>query len=201
MFAVGHLALGYLMGKTASKMLKIDVNIPLLLVLSVLPDIDLLVPGLRHRGPTHSIILLGLLFIPFFTLYRKKALLYFVALIQHFLLGDFVAGGGSQILWPFTPSFYGIQIEMTGLQNIVTEWISFLLFLTIMLKTNDIKTFFHHNWSNLLLSIPVFTALLPTFLNFPSYVPLELVAPHLVYIALFMIAILMDFKHMLLKRF
>lgn len=194
MYAVGHIALGYLMGKIGSKALKVDVNIPLLLVLSVLSDIDLLIPGLKHRGPTHSIILASLLFIPFLALYRKMAILYFASLIQHSLLGDFITGGG-MLLWPFSSSFYGIQIEMMSLTNISIEWISFVLFLAAMLKTGDMKEFFHHHSSNLLLSIPIFTALLPTFLNFPAYVPLELVAPHLVYIMLFAISILVGFEY------
>jgi len=195
MFAVGHLALGYLTGKATSKTFKTDANIPLLLVLSILPDIDLLIPGLRHRGPTHSIILLSLLFIPSFALYRKKTVPYFVALIQHSLLGDFIAGGGTQLLWPLTPNLYGIQIQMTSLTNIAMEWFSFLLFLTVMLETKEMKIFFHPHSSNLLLSIPISTALLPTFLKFPTYVPLALIAPHLAYITLFTIPILIDLKH------
>ena len=197
MFAVGHLSLGYLFGKATSKMLKTRVNIPLLFSLSVLPDIDLLIPGLKHRGPTHSIILFILLFIPFFTFYRKKATPYFVTLIQHSFLSDFITGEGAQLLWPFTPNFYsvqtilGIQIKMTSLTNIMMEWVSFLLFLAVMLGTKDVKTFFHPRLSNLLLSIPVFTTLLPTFLKIPTYVPLELMAPHLAYITLFTISILM----------
>jgi len=195
MFAVGHLSLGYLTGKATSKMLKTDVSIQLLLVLSVLPDIDLLIPGLRHRGPTHSIILFSLLFIPFFILYRKKATPYFIALIQHSLLGDFIAGGGTQILWPLTPSLYGTRIEITSLTNIIIEWVSFLLFLVVTLETKDLQIFLHPHSLNLLLSVPIATALLPTFLNFPLYVPLELIAPHLAYITLFTVSILIDLEH------
>jgi len=195
MFAVGHLALGYLTGKATSNMFKTNISIPLLLVLSILPDIDLLIPGLRHRGPTHSIILSSLLFIPFFTLCKKKATPYFIALIQHSILGDILVGGRTQLLWPLTPNFYGIQIEMTSLTSILIEWISFLLFLAVVLETRDIKIFFHPHSSNLLLSIPIFTALLPTFLSFPLYVPLELIAPHLAYITLFTVSILIDLKH------
>jgi len=81
MFAVGHSSLGYLTGKATSKILRTDANIPLLLMLSVLPDIDLLIPGLRHGGPIHSVMLSSLLFISFFILYRKKAIPYFIAVI------------------------------------------------------------------------------------------------------------------------
>jgi hypothetical protein len=56
MYAVGHFALGYLTSKIASKSLNVNINLPLIFLASVLPDIDLLIPGLHHRGPLHSII-------------------------------------------------------------------------------------------------------------------------------------------------
>jgi len=55
MFAVGHVALGYLTGKATSKLLNARINIPLLFFASNIPDIDFLL-GLEHRGTTHSLI-------------------------------------------------------------------------------------------------------------------------------------------------
>ena len=81
MYAVGHLAIGYLFGKATSKLAQVDLNVPLLFALSIIPDIDLLVPGLKHRGPTHSIVILCLLSLPAFVLYRKKATPYLVCLL------------------------------------------------------------------------------------------------------------------------
>ena len=54
MYLVGHVALGYLLGKAVSKLWKVDVNIPLLSIASVIVDVDILIPSLKHRGPTHS---------------------------------------------------------------------------------------------------------------------------------------------------
>ncbi len=51
MYAVGHFALGYLTGKVAAKSLDVKINLPLLFLASVFPDIDILIPGLVHRGP------------------------------------------------------------------------------------------------------------------------------------------------------
>ena len=60
MFAVGHMAIAYLLGKGSSKALRIKLNIPILLVLSILPDVDIIYDFLTgsdlHRGPTHSIV-------------------------------------------------------------------------------------------------------------------------------------------------
>ena len=72
-FAVGHMALAYLLGKASAKLLKVNINIPLILFLSIIPDIDILFDFLfnsdMHRGPTHSIIVAIVVFIPFFLLY------------------------------------------------------------------------------------------------------------------------------------
>ncbi len=72
------MAMGYLLSKGSSKPLHLKPNIPVLLVLSILPDIDIAYDFLTgaelHRGPTHSIFVAVLAFVPFFIVYRKKAL-------------------------------------------------------------------------------------------------------------------------------
>jgi len=198
-FAVGHLALGYITGKATSKLLNVNLNIPLLFVVSVLPDIDLLIPGLEHRGLTHSLIFLSLLFLPAFLLYGKRATPYFIALIQHSILGDFLVGGSVQLLWPTTFQWYGIGIGIKSLTSILVEWIFFLASLTFMLKTKDAPVLFQKHPSNLLLAIPIFTILLPTLISFPLSVPIELVIPHLIYLATFTFSIIIDFKAILRK--
>jgi len=160
----------------------------------VIPDIDLLIPSLKHRGPTHSLTIISLLFLPVFMLYGKRAIPYFIAMIQHSILGDYLAGGGVQLLWPATLNWYSIGIQMTSLTNILIEWNFFLTSLTIMHKAKDTWTLFQHHPSNLLLSIPIFTVLLPTLLSLPLSVPLELVIPHVTYLTIFTISILIDLK-------
>jgi membrane-bound metal-dependent hydrolase YbcI (DUF457 family) len=198
MYAVGHLALGYITGKVTRKLLNLEVNVPLLLLASVISDIDLLIPALEHRGPTHSIILLTLLFFPLFRIYGKKAAPYFVALTQHSLIGDYVTGG-VQLLWPFTTHIYGASLEATSLAALVLEWGFFLTSLTIMLKMKDMQILFQRHISNLLLSVPGATVLLPTVANFPLSVPLELIVPHVTYLTLFTVSILLDLRYVLRK--
>ncbi|MGE5637644.1 MAG: metal-dependent hydrolase [Chloroflexota bacterium] len=72
MFAVGHMALAYLLSKTSAKGLKVNVIVPAVFVLSIIPDIDILFGGEFHRGPTHSSIVALVIFIPFFIIYRRK---------------------------------------------------------------------------------------------------------------------------------
>ena len=193
MYAVGHLALGYLSGKTASKILNVNINIPLLFLVSVLPDADLLIPGLEPRRPLHSVIILCLLFLPTFIFFGKRAIPYFVALIQHILVGDCLTGN-VQLLWPMTTNWYGLGIGITSLTNIFIEWVLFLTSIAIMVKAKDAWLLFQHHPSNLILSVPVLAVLLPIFLSFPLSVPLELVIPHLTYLTIFSLSVLIDLK-------
>lgn len=191
---MGHLALGYLTGKTTSKLVKVNLNLPLLLAASIIPDVDLLIPGLEHRGPTHSLIVYGILLIPAFLLWRRKVIPYFVALTQHSLIGDGVTGG-AQLLWPLTNANLRIAgIQVTSPINITLEWILFLASFSILLKTKEMYTLLKPHPSNLLLLTPVITVLLPTILSFPQTVPFELIIPHFIYIAIFTLSIILDFR-------
>ena len=200
MYAVGHFALGYLTGKLAAKSLDVNINFPLLFLASVFPDIDLLIPGLEHRGPLHSVILFCLVFIPIFAIYKKRAAPYFVAVIQHIIIGDYLIGGDLQLLWPLTTNTYGFHVGIASLLNIALEWSLFLISMTFMIKTKDIFFLFKHHPSNMILAIPLLTVLLPTVISFPLYVPLALVIPHIVYLILLTIPILIDWKAILTKN-
>jgi len=175
LFAVGHIAFGYITGKTSAKLLKTNLNLPLILTLSVLPDIDLFFfKFTQHRGPTHSIITALIIFIPFLIIYRKKAIPYFIALAQHGLIGDYIGGGDVQLLWPIAHTGFGAGIELTSLTSITIELATFLAALTIMLLQKDIHTLFQPHKTNLLLIIPATTllqAILPTAVPFPLELP------------------------------
>lgn len=192
MFAVGHLALGYICGFATSKTFKTNVSIPLILLLSVIPDVDILIPQLQHRGPTHSIIAASILSIPFFIIYKKKTIPYFAALTQHFLIGDLIGGGNMQLFWPIDMQHYGMELGVKNPINMTLEWVLFIISILIMLKTNQIATLFKPRHSNLLLTIPTSTLLLPTLLGFPLNVPTLLIPPHLIYISIFSISITID---------
>jgi membrane-bound metal-dependent hydrolase YbcI (DUF457 family) len=199
MFAVGHMALAYLLGKGSAKPLKINPNVPALLVLSIIPDIDILAGGDLHRGPTHSVIVAIVVFIPFFIIYRKKAAPYFLALLSHAAIGDLLVGGGVQLFWPITTakvSLYPLipKIAITSPLNVALETTLFIAATIIMYKTRDLHSFFQNKKTNLLLTIPIATVLLPTFLAYPLTVPLPLAAPHLLYLALFTVSVLIALR-------
>jgi membrane-bound metal-dependent hydrolase YbcI (DUF457 family) len=192
-FAVGHIALAYLLGKSSAKLLKVNLNIPLILALSIVPDVDILFGVSElHRGPTHSLISALIVFIPFFALYRRKAAPYFLALISHSLISDFLIGGQIMLFWPLTSSLFGlpVYIDIRSPVNMTLEWVLFAVSTIVMFKTGDLSLFFRNKKSNLLLAIPIGTVLLPTFVSYPLQVPLLLMPPHFFYLVLFSISVL-----------
>jgi hypothetical protein len=201
------MALAYLLSKASGKLLKVNFNIPLILVLSIIPDIDILFDFIFnsdiHRGPTHSIIMAILVFIPFFVLYRKKAVPYFTALASHSLIADLIIGGNLQLLWPLSTSEFGLyelgfpDINIKSPTNIALELTLFIIAFLVMLKTRDILYFFRNNKLNLFLVIPIFTVLLPTVASYPLIVPVLLVLPHLFYLLLFSISVSIVIWHWL----
>ena len=201
------MALAYLLAKASGKLFKISFNIPLVLVLSILPDIDIIFDFFFrsevHRGPTHSIIMVILVFIPFFVLYRKKAIPYFAALLSHSLIGDLLIGGQLQLLWPLSASEFGLcalgfpYINIYSPINVALEFTLFAIALGVMLKTRDLFHLFRNNKLNLILIVPIFTVLLPTFASYPLHVPILLVLPHLFYLIMFAISVLIVIKGLL----
>ena len=193
------MALAYLLSKATSKLLKVKINIPLILVLSIIPDIDIILNFLFniqiHRGPTHSLITATLVFIPFFIIYRWKAVPYFTALASHSAIADFIIGGQLQLLWPLSTREFGFPyIDITSPVNVVLEFTLFVIATIIMWKTRDLFQFFRNSKLNLILAIPIFTVLLPTFTSYPLSVPLLLVLPHLFYLILFILSVLIALK-------
>lgn len=190
------------MGKFSAKLLKTEVSFPLLFVLSIIPDVDILFSSfLEHRGPMHSIIAAFIVFLPLFAIYRKEAIPYYVAIVQHSLIGDFMTGGRIQLFWPITSQSYGIDRSITHPMSIAIEWLAFLASIAIMLRTKDAIKFFQPHKSNLILAIPTFTVLLPTLLSYPLSVPASLIPPHLAYMFLFSVAIIITLSKLLSKRF
>lgn len=205
------MSIAYLLAKASAKLFKVKFNLPVIFALSIIPDIDIILGYLLesdiHRGPTHSIVIVILIFIPFLIHYRKKAVPYFAALLSHSLIADFLIGGQLQLLWPLTSREFGITelgfpyINIYNPINIALEFTLFTIALIIMLKTRDLFHFFRNNRLTLILAIPVFTILLPTLASYPLYVPIELVIPHVFYLILFSTSHLVVLKGLLKNIF
>jgi len=201
MFAIGHFALGYLFGKGSSKLLKTKLNMPLLLVASVIPDIDLILelvnPAFMHRGPTHSIITFTAIAIPFLIVYRKQAFPYYAALLSHSLIGDFFTGG-LELFWPVNQGWYGIEgIDVRGWQNVTTEIILFTVALVIMFRTRDLHALLKpskYNWTLLIAFGAVLGPLISVRKSFESSLPFPLWIPSVFCLLLFAYSIYVELR-------
>ena len=172
-------------------------NLPLLFAASVLPDIDLPIPFLMHRGPTHSLITLTVLMIPFFVIYRRRAIPYFAALLSHVLIADFFTGG-IELFWPLSNGWFGaLNIQTTSLTNASIELTLFLLTLPIMYKLGDFKTILEPRKKNWVLIIPLFAIVGPLLAvgRGQEYaLPALLVVPSLFYLGLFFYSLIVGFR-------
>jgi membrane-bound metal-dependent hydrolase YbcI (DUF457 family) len=136
---MGHVSLGYLLARATSKITGDNLSLPLIVFLSVLPDMDLFIPFLVHRGLTHSIFFAVTIFIPFFVIGMRKALPYFTSLISHSLVGDAVTHRGCQLFWPFSFDWfsYPLTFRMASLQELLIELILFSIALVTFFSLAD----------------------------------------------------------------
>ena len=150
-----------------------------------------------HRGPTHSLITITILMIPFFVVYRKQAIPYYAALLSHILIGDFFTGG-VELLWPLSHSWFGaLNLEVTQLPSVVTELVLFVSTVPVMYKLGDLQTLLRYNSKSWALIIPL-GAILGPMLSIgrgqENALPLLLVIPSLFYIVLFSYSLIVWLK-------
>jgi hypothetical protein len=160
---------------------------------SILPDVDLLLRFLIHRGPTHSLLTITVLIIPFFVIYRKQAIPYYAALLSHVLIGDYFTGG-IELLWPITQGWFGaFNFDVASMPIAATELGLFILTIPIMYKLGDLKTLLNPRIKNWVLIIPlgsVVGPLLSAGRGQMNSLPTLLAIPSLFYIVLFAYSIL-----------
>ena len=200
LFAIGHFGLGYLLGKASSKITHTPLNLALLFTVSLIPDLDLLLPNfLPHRGPTHSIFFSVLVFLPFFVKYKKEAFPYFVALLSHSLIGDIYGTYvGVNLFWPFSNNWLLI-FNLSNVSNlsIGLELSLFAISTLIMTLNHDLKKILTYNKSKIYWLIPLGGVLGPLLIgqiNSDYNIPFLLVFPSLFYVAIFTIAIIKPYN-------
>jgi len=200
MYAIGHIALGYILGKITANLTKTRINFPLIFGLSILPDIDLIIPRISHRGPTHSIITALILFTPLFFYYGRKTLPYVIAYAQHSLIGDYITGNGVQLLWPINYVWYGGEKLLGNQMSILLELTSFTAFILILISNGDLWKLLKPHPTNLILTIPLGAIVSPLLLAFPLEAPAELLIPHLIYMIILTTSILLDLKKLIMRK-
>ena len=190
-FAVGHIALGYLINKVISR--GKNASITAIWTLSLLPDIDLIIPFLRHRGPTHSMIIPIAIFLPLLIARKREAVPYFAAMVTHSVIGDIFTGGGIQLFWPISSDWISSKIVIrmgTAYENYMEITLFAALIGTIIL-TRDYTRLFNSDKKNTILFIPLCTIVLPAMFKIPIAVPKILVLPHVIMMAIILLSISM----------
>jgi hypothetical protein len=202
MFAVGHIALGYITGKILGKLTKHDPDIPLLWTLSLLPDIDFLIPGIIHRGPTHSLILALIIFAPFLIKNPKKTLPYFTALLTHSIIADFITYGGVMLLWPLSTEMMGYRSPLTMGRAAETriELALFAALILVLIASGDLKNLLTTENRNLILFVPLCTIVLPAAFKYPVKIPGSLLIAHLILIGMIALFIIKSIIQLLIRK-
>ena len=143
-----------------------EVNIPLVWLLSVVPDLDLLVRGLDHHGPSHSVVVVFALFLLFSF---KKSFVYFAVLATHSLIGDYFTGE-VMLFWPFSHEGFVSPyiVSMRSPLEVYIELALFVVFLGIFTFMKDFERLLKASVESLLLLIPL-GALGGSFLMMRNY--------------------------------
>ena len=123
MYIPGHLALGYFAASLTDKATGNRHRLLYVWFFSMLPDVDLLLPFMSHRGVTHS--LAAVMALMALSLYRRDMLPYAASYASHVLVGDLVTGGGP-LLWPLTFDYLGFSLlRQPSLPEIAVEILLF----------------------------------------------------------------------------
>lgn len=179
MFLLGHMCWAYVTARSCSSALKVSINPYLVLLLGALPDIDLLLGsyGIEHRTITHSLFFWSMAFVPIFIRYRKRSIPYFIAPIQHILLGDFVVGH-TDPFWPLAHFELGLGLRLLSIENVALEAIGLAIFLIWVNRNGDSKILLRPRRQGLLSVIAILP--LASFLLFvQSDLPTHIVSEHL----------------------
>lgn len=107
MYFLGHFALGYFAASLTGKTTGAKYRLLLVWFFSMLPDVDLLLPFMSHRGATHS--LAAILVLASMSLIRGELLPYAASYASHIIVGDLVTGGGP-LIWPLTDAYIGVNL-------------------------------------------------------------------------------------------
>jgi membrane-bound metal-dependent hydrolase YbcI (DUF457 family) len=177
MLFVGHIATAFIVCYVLSKILSIKrISFSLIMLLSVLPDIDLgfkllgIDPG--HRTFTHSAILALIVSVAaaFIAKLQKSAILvYSIAYFTHILIGDILINSVN-ILYPFGVFQLGVGIKFNSLTHIIIEFLPLIGMTAIVIREYFLykkgvgeSILFHHSSLDHILYIFVILAVITSF--------------------------------------
>ena len=175
MFTVGHIASAFIITYLISRFVPLkDVSIPLVIFLSILPDIDIALQAAgiaSHKSVTHSMIISLVVALIFIAKYPKQStVIYSISYLQHIAIGDTVIES-LNILYPFSYFIIGLGIKYGSLSHIIIE--IFLLGTMISILTNEylhkrsnsiyFVTQYHHRRLNTIIYLVVILSMVTSF--------------------------------------
>jgi membrane-bound metal-dependent hydrolase YbcI (DUF457 family) len=176
MLFVGHIAIAFIICYVLSKILSIKrISFSLIMLLSVLPDIDLgfkllgIDPG--HRTFTHSAILALIVSVAaaFIAKLQKSVLVYSIAYFTHILIGDILINSVN-ILYPFGVFQLGVGIKFNSLTHLIIEFLPLIGMIAIVIREYFLykkgvgdSILFHHSSLDHILYIFVILAVIASF--------------------------------------
>jgi hypothetical protein len=177
MLAPGHLAISYFITKILSYNSKTKPDLKIIWILALLPDIDLLIPQIPHRGQTHSVVLQLALFLPIIIYYGRITLPYLFSLLSHSLIGDIVSYSKIMLFWPLDSGWYSLTIPWRYHSYVYyLEAAIFIPFVFFFIQQKDYQRLFKGKSHNLLTLIPATALIVPIFFNSRLITPRSLLS-------------------------
>ena len=172
MFFLGHMAWAYIWMRIFAGRNSGKISIPIILILGIIPDLDLLFSGfgIIHHTFTHSFFFWLVLFSPFLAISRWRAIPYLVAVVQHFAFGDFIIGTVT-LFWPFSSAYYGLNIAMLSLVDVALEVLGLVVAAGMIYFTGDLRRVISVNKENIYMLLP-FSAIMASILFFTIDLPI-----------------------------
>jgi len=156
LYAVGHLGLGYLTTRLLRR--ESNLNVALILTLSILPDIDVVIPFIPHRGPTHSVVVFIIVFIASLIYKKGRYAPYMASYASHRVSDAFTGSyyGRTQLLWPLSRTWLPLypKIIMGSTLEASIETAFMLMAGMVLLYTGDYKKLVDFSPGNYLLFMP-----------------------------------------------
>ena len=199
MYAAGHMAIGYLLARIQNR--DNTLNIPIIWALSILPDIDLLIPNLEHRGPTHSLIFSLIIFLPLIIHKKGKIIPYYTALLSHSVI-DLFTNNGTQFLWPISDNNFRFPytLKMGTTSEGIIEIILFAIMILIIILYKDYNKLIQYT-NNLMITSIFLIFIASISIKYAYSTPKILLIPHITLVGIIFVSFIASISKKLINIF
>jgi hypothetical protein len=143
MYLVGQMAGGYIFGRSIARPLKTKVTAPVLLFCGTISDADvgLKLFGIEHATWTHSLVVLGIVFLIPLAIWKRRSIPYLVAVVQESAFGDTLIGSDPWF-FPLSTKKYGLNIPYGSDFDVAVETLLLAGFVIFAVLNGDFKDMF-----------------------------------------------------------